>query len=394
MKTLPDNPDIGHLKQQAKDLLTGLRDSDPATSLATAQKALATQYGFRTWTELKAEVDRTRGRADVADPELARALADRFDLGTVTGPMRSLARQDESGRTWSLTTDRGRFMARTLDTWWPIVDPETEVALQTAAAAHGVLLPAPVRDRDGDIVVSVQDHEWRVCAWAHSGPPMAAPASAAVTREVGTILATLHGLALPVERVSPWHAMRLTDESWAELADRAAAAPWAPALHAAVPVLTELGGIRGPAPAPVLSHNALGPGQTRRGPNGRLVVVGWEHAGGQPPAWELACALMDWTTAPGTGEVNTAGAAALVDGYLATAGALPDLDLGSFRGAVTGLANYVHGQVDHALAVRDAEDRRYADRSVAHLLAHLPTRSLLERLLDATVVPRRAARLP
>ncbi|GAB1512375.1 hypothetical protein JCM33774_44170 [Actinophytocola sp. KF-1] len=125
MKTLPDNPDLGHLKQQAKDLLAGLRDSDPATSLATAQKALAAQYGFRTWTDLKAEVDRTGGRAAIAGPALAQAIADRYDLGAVTGPMRSLARPDESGRAWSLETDRGRWVARTMDTWWPIVDVET-----------------------------------------------------------------------------------------------------------------------------------------------------------------------------------------------------------------------------------------------------------------------------
>ncbi|MBB4912397.1 phosphotransferase [Actinophytocola algeriensis] len=384
MKTLPDNPDLGHLKQQAKDLLAGLRDTDPATTLATAQKALATQYGFRTWTDLKAEVDRTRGRAAVADPALARAIADRYDLGAVTGEMRSLARPDESGRAWSLETDRGRWVARTMDTWWPIVDVEAEVALQQAAAAAGVLLPAPVRDRDGGIVATVAEHEWRVCVWAHSGPPMAAPASAAVTRTVGGILATIHGLALRADRVSPWHELRLSPVSWADLAARAEAegARWAPALTAVVPVLTELDAVGAgvAAPPPVLSHNAMGPGQVRRGPGGGLVVTGWEHAGGQPPAWELANMLMDWTVDPGGG-VNIAGARALVDGYHATAGTVPALDLAAFRGAVTGLMNYVTGQVEYALAATDDEDRRYADRSVRHLLSHLPTRAALEQLL-------------
>ncbi|MFI7678944.1 phosphotransferase [Actinophytocola sp. NPDC049390] len=385
MKTLPDNPDLGHLKQQAKDLLAGLRDSDPATSLATAQKALAAQYGFRTWTDLKAEVDRTRGRAAIADPALAQAIADRYDLGAVTGEMRSLARPDESGRAWSLETDRGRWVARTMDTWWPIVHPETEVALQEAAAAAGVPLPAPVRDRDGEILATIGGHEWRVCVWAHSRPPMAAPASAAVTRTVGTILATVHGLAMPVDRVSPWHEQRLSSVTWAELADRAHAegAGWASAMSAAVPVLTELAtvGAGVPAPEPVLSHNAMGPGQVRRGRHGSLVVLGWEHAGGQPPAWELANALMDWTVDPGGG-VNVAGARALVDGYRETAGTLPDLFLSSFRGAVTGLANYVSGLVDFALTGTGDEDRRYSARSVRHVLAHLPTRAALERLVE------------
>lgn len=375
MKTLPDNPDLGHLRQQAKDLLAGLRDTDPATSLATAQKALAAQYGFRGWPDLKAEVDRMRDGAAVADPSLACALADAYDLGTVTGEMRSVARPDESGRRWSLTTDRGRWAVRTMDTWWPIVDVETEVALQEAATAAGVLLPAPVRSRSGEIVASVGGHPWRVYEWLHSGPPMAAPASATVTRAVGGILATLHGLALPVDRVSPWHAHRLSEMDWAaEFSE----------LTEAVPVLAALAtvGADAPIPAPVLSHNTLGPGMVRRA-NGRLVVFGWEHAGGQPPSWELGNALMDWTVDPGGG-VNTAGARGLVEGYREVAGSLPPLDLAMFRGAVTSLGNYVSGQIEYALAA-DGEDRRYADRSVRHLLTHLPTRADLERLLDVAV---------
>nr|MDT0657502.1 phosphotransferase [Micromonospora sp. DSM 115978] len=389
MKTLPDNPHLDHLRQQAKDLLAGLRDSDPAVALADAQAALAQQYGFRTWTDLKAEVDRRRGSAEVTDPAIARAIADRFDLGRLTGDMRSVARPDQSGRRWSLSTDRGRWAARTMDTWWPIVDVETEVALQQAAAAAGVLLPTPVRGRSGAIVETIEGHRWRVHAWLRSGPPLAAPASSTVTRQVGGILATLHGLGLPVDRISPWHRLRLSDVSWPDLAAtaRAAGARWAPELDRAVGTLVELdavGADAGEPGSPVLSHNTLGPGQVRLGTNGRLAVVGWEHAGGQPPAWELGNALMDWTVDP-SGGVNAAGARALVDGYRATAGALPDLDMGAFRGAVTGLANYVSGQIRYALDARDGEDRRYADRSVRHLLTHLPTPDALSRVLDLAI---------
>jgi hypothetical protein len=58
VKTLPDSPSLDHLRNQAKDLLAGLRDSDPGATLAHAQASLAEQYGFRSWTDLKAEVDR------------------------------------------------------------------------------------------------------------------------------------------------------------------------------------------------------------------------------------------------------------------------------------------------------------------------------------------------
>jgi Ser/Thr protein kinase RdoA (MazF antagonist) len=384
VKTLPDNPHLDHLRRQAKDLLTGLRGTDPATTLAAAQVSLAEQYGFRTWTDLKAEVDRARGQADRADPALARAVADRYGLGEITGEMRSMARPDDMGRRWSLETDRGRWAVRTMDTWWPIVDAETDVALQQTAAGAGVLLPAPVRSRAGGIVETVGGHSWRVHEWLPAGPPLAAPAGSAVTRAVGATLATVHGLALPVDRISPWHHTRLTTVGWPELAATATArrAGWAPALGAVVPNLMDLQALARDAaePEPVLTHNTLGPASTRLAPDGRLVVVGWEHAGGQPPAWELANALLDWTVNPGGG-VNKAGARALVDGYRARAGTLPELELGSFRGAVTGLANYVHGQVQEALAASGAEERRYADRSVSHLLAHLPTRATLEQLL-------------
>jgi hypothetical protein len=118
------------------------------------------------------------------------------------------------------------------------------------------------------------------------------------------------------------------------------------------------------------------------------VVVGWEHAGGQPPAWELANALLDWAAPPGGG-VNVAGAQALVEGYRAKAGRAPDLDLSSFRGAATSLANYVAGEVGAALELPPGEERRYADRSVLHVLTHLPTRATLERLLEAVTAARR-----
>jgi len=388
VKTLPDNPNLDHLRQQAKDLLAGLRDTDPAATLAAAQASLAERYGFRTWTDLKAEVDRVRGQADDEDPAVARAIADRFDLGEVTGPMRSVARPDDMGRRWTLETDRGRWALRGLDTWWPIVDAETDTALQEAAAAAGVLLPMPVRGRAGAIVESVAGHAWRVYAPVPSGPPLAAPASARVTRAVGEVLATVHGLALPVDRISPWHTRRFSGVSWSGWATRAAAAGagWAPAMADAAPVLTNLEALRDatapPAAAPVLCHNTLGPASARRTRDGRLVVAGWEHAGGQPPDWELANALLDWAVEPGGG-VNAAGARALVDGYRARAGHLPALGLSSFRGAITSLANYVAGEVDAALELPAGEPRRYADRVVHHVLTHLATPATLERLLEA-----------
>jgi Phosphotransferase enzyme family len=380
VKTLPDNPSLDHLRQQAKDLLAGLRDSEPDSTLSDAQTALARQYGFRTWPDLKAEVDRLTGQADIADQALAAAIAERYDLGTVTAPMRSLARPDDSGRRWLLETDRGRWEARTMDGWIPIVDADTGVALQHAAAEAGVGMPMPVRGRTGAIIESIGDHAWRVDEWVQVGPSLSAPVRSTIAYAAGEILAKLHGLAFPVDRLCPYHSRRLTDVSWVDLAAKATAArtDWAADLAGAVPDLIDLERIGEGVepPAPVLSHNNLTPGNVRLRKDGQPIVFGWEHVGGQPPSWELAKALTQWVP------TNDAGVRALLDGYRSVAGTLPRLDLAMFRGATISFGNYVFGEVEYALTATDEADRRYANRNVRHLLGGLPTRAGLERLAD------------
>jgi Ser/Thr protein kinase RdoA (MazF antagonist) len=385
MKTLPDNPNLDHLRKQAKDLLAGLRDSRPDASLSDAQASLAGQYGFRTWTDLKAEVDRRRGHFDVADPALARQIAARYGLGDVTGELRSLSRPDEMGRRWLLETDRGRWLPRTVDDVYPVTDGEDNARFQEAAARAGVTLPAPVRSVSGAVTETIEGSRWRVYEWVQSGPPLAAPVSATITRAVGDVLATLHGLRVPVDGVCPWSSVRFATAGWPELADLAAAkdADWAPVLAAAVPTLVGLesvGAATTPG-APVLCHNNLAPGNVRVGSGGRLVVSGWEHANGLPPAWELSSALVNWAV-DANGGVNAAGVRALLDGYRERAGALPSLGIDTFRGTATALQNYVAGQIDLALNPGDDEDARYLSRNVRHLLTHLPSRATFEKVLD------------
>lgn len=382
MKTLPDSPHLDHLRQQAKDLLAGLRDSRPQTTLSEAQAQLAQQYGFRTWPELKAEVDH-RSAGEQADDAIARAIASAYDLGDVTGAMRSIARPDDSGRRWSLDTAHGRWEVRTMDDWWPIVDADTGVRLQEAALKAGVSLPLPVRSRSGAIVEKVGDHTWRVDEWVHAGPPLSAPVGAKNAYGAGQILATLHGLGLEVDRISPYHSRRLTDSTWAELVAKAkgASVDWAEELSNASHNLADLERIGADVepPEPVLTHNNVTPNNVRRTAEGRLIVVGWEHVGGLPPSWELAIALQQWVLRSPTG------AKAMLDGYREVAGELPRLDLAMFRGAVISLANYVWGQVDYALAATTEADRQHGNRSVRHLLSGLPTRADLERLAELAV---------
>ena len=78
MPELPDRPDLGQLRRQARELqraaaahdevaLQKVRSVSTAITLAAAQLAVARDFGFASWPRLKAEVERRR--ATVNDPE-------------------------------------------------------------------------------------------------------------------------------------------------------------------------------------------------------------------------------------------------------------------------------------------------------------------------------------
>src|SRR5262245_12258220 len=72
-QALPARPDLDWLRKTAKQQLHELRKDNPGAKLATAQLALARQYGFRSWRALKAEVDRLQtGEQSIAS--LLRAI--------------------------------------------------------------------------------------------------------------------------------------------------------------------------------------------------------------------------------------------------------------------------------------------------------------------------------
>jgi hypothetical protein len=56
MPSLPKHPNLEHLRKQAKARLSDLRQRDPRAQLADAQLAVAREYGFPSWTKLKASV--------------------------------------------------------------------------------------------------------------------------------------------------------------------------------------------------------------------------------------------------------------------------------------------------------------------------------------------------
>ncbi|HEX6509656.1 MAG TPA: hypothetical protein VF221_18660 [Chloroflexota bacterium] len=70
-RSLPTHPDLGQLRRQAKELRDAVRAGDPdattrlraylspgaQVTLSVAQRALAREYGFSSWPQLKAEVE-------------------------------------------------------------------------------------------------------------------------------------------------------------------------------------------------------------------------------------------------------------------------------------------------------------------------------------------------
>ena len=63
-RQLPEQPNLQHLKKQAKELLRSVRQG----KLADAQHAIANEYGFVTWARLKLHVE-SLGLTSGAGPE-------------------------------------------------------------------------------------------------------------------------------------------------------------------------------------------------------------------------------------------------------------------------------------------------------------------------------------
>jgi len=72
-RDLPPNPNLEHLKKQAKALLDAAQQQNANATLADAQHVLAREYGFLSWPKLKAHI----GKSPIPKPA---ALFDRFTM--------------------------------------------------------------------------------------------------------------------------------------------------------------------------------------------------------------------------------------------------------------------------------------------------------------------------
>lgn len=384
MPTLPDHASLDHLRRQAKDQLIELRRADESASLRDAQALVARQYGYPSWAELKAEVERRESLAPVtANAELTAKLCEAFDLGIPAEPMRRVERQ-WTGDVWDLVTTRRRWAVTALADW--ITSIESEGELVTAALAVEVEAPVPVRSTSGTFGVSVDGAIWRVHEAIRLGPPLPQPPSLDDCAEGGRVLARLHGLQIPAPGpVVEWLTQRQPEQSWRQLAAQAAeqSRVWAAQFDAAIPGYLELAAItdeRDPDDRAILSKAWHAPSACRSAGPGRLVLTGWEHTSALPVDWDLGASVMAWSETP-TG-FDTASARAFVAGY-EEIGAPVERSLRIFTSGISGTLNWVISRANIALNDCDERQRDDAERLIRTLVEHPVSLRSITSLLDS-----------
>lgn len=388
MKTLPDSPSLQHLRQQAKDVLPHLRAVHPGATLSEAQAHVAHQYGFRTWPDLKVEVDR-RSASDTApalDDGAAAELAAVFDLGEPSGPLVPLIRQ-WAGHAWTLTTDRGTWTARRLFGPFYEANLETDARMAERAAADGIVTSVPVRSVSGNLAETVGEARWRVFRAPPVGPDPSMPADPRYAAAAGRILGRVHGWRLsPQGPVTTWVSEVRPEAAWRRLQEKAdeAGKPWADGLAEAIPTIVDTYSLVEPLDS--AGETVLSAGHFAFCTVGAddLAVMGWDHASAMPTRWEFGQNLAGWSEGV-LGRVNGAAARAFLAGYAQTNGVPDRLDLGVFSSAVCTAGSWLMSRVRIALFEQDAKARELADRAVPWLLDDPPARLHFEAVLAAVL---------
>ncbi|HEX2849517.1 MAG TPA: phosphotransferase [Acidimicrobiales bacterium] len=383
MRILPDNPSLEFLRQEAKDLLAAMRETEPMATLSTAQRELALQYGCRSWAALRDEVERRRSTLPVAPVGLAQALADRFGLGRVESAPQPIG-FEPMGRTWRLATTTGDWIARPQYSWMSDEQAERGERLRRAAADAGIASPTPRRTVDGRLVSRIDDAVWRVDEWMEVGPVATRPVAAATASAVGALLATIHQLAIPSD--APFHLYTTTRRpmsTWHELIEsgRAAGKDWTEDLVALLPAIEEVRSIPDPSfDSPILGNCLIDENTIRLGHRRQLVVVEWGFAGSVTPALEFASVLTHLVFRP---SINRVAARAFADGYREVAGALPALERGSFLFEIGGWFNWTWNQLRESTDPRGPDRGWLAEHEGRDSLAHPITVDAIDRLIDA-----------
>ena len=162
MPELPARPDLEQLRRQAKELLRAAKDGEAAArawiaavgetmTLASAQLALAREYGFPSWRRLKTEVERREilDSRDIdrlrvllsSDPTLATSSLEHWsDHPRGASPLGYVAmmRYDTASRTWRDVPGAARVARELIAAGAPVDgDPDDRETPLVTAASYG-----------------------------------------------------------------------------------------------------------------------------------------------------------------------------------------------------------------------------------------------------------------
>lgn len=219
-------------------------------------------------------------------------------------------------RTWRLETDQGVFAVKELavDRGWTYPHDDIFRLEQTAFEA-GIPMPEPIS----------ADREVLVHRWVKGVKVPEEPVNPSFAFEIGEILARLHSLDLEWTHVS---IEEPAPTDWLELARRAVSSrqPWADDLVAVADTLMAMSRFvdaceqRGPA---VVTHRDINP-RNLLDAGGHPVVLDWEVAGLAPLAGELGSTALNLAKARGFDRTEREPFRAVLDGYTAAGGTLPE----------------------------------------------------------------------
>jgi aminoglycoside phosphotransferase (APT) family kinase protein len=289
-------------------------------------------------------------------------------LGTPVGPM-TRVRGKSSNRMWRLETDQGVFAVKELrlDRDWTYRHDEV-FRLEKAAFAAGIPMPEPIS----------ADSEVLVHRWVDGEKVPEEPVRPSFGFEIGEILARLHSLEIDWTQVSIEGPMP-TD--WPELAARAVASqqPWADELLAVVDVFLAIGEFvdgcerRGPV---VVTHRDIAPWNLLDA-GGHPIVLDWELAGTLELSSELGSTALNLATCgeDGFGVSEPAVFRAVLDGYVAGGGTLPEPGPDWFVYMISGWTRFTRWNVVRCLAGIEAStgpDLALSQEEVRNGLRGLP----------------------
>src|SRR5687768_10297176 len=168
-RQLPARPNLEHLRNEAKQRLTALRQLDSSAQLADAQRELAREYGFASWGQLKAAVDRAERERVVAaardgDVDTVRRALDRgFHPGTIDDVGRTLHQVAKTLRHTAVELLLREHQERDDR---PDDYGDNASALHFAAQYAGLEVIRMLVDAGADVIGAGDDHQVGVLGWA------------------------------------------------------------------------------------------------------------------------------------------------------------------------------------------------------------------------------------